>query len=646
MSGAIANFKKLVESGKKTGLFVDKTLLINEIIAHEDPLLITRPRRWGKTLNMSMLFYYFVHRDQLKGMGKTDAYIAECDALFQGLHINTKHYMGQYPVISINFALSDMATLNWDKIKDLIISRITSLFSEFNYLAKDLREQIRAQNEIDRQRREHLFNHEFTRRIQSYKTQFNIEQISSDMQAKIYADTAVSIEPMDTNSESQEQKDLDAFERIHAGNPRNDTEFSNSINFLAQLLYQYHKKPVYILVDEYDNLINKYFDNAVILNQLTQTLSGLFTAFAKPNGSMNDHIQTVIFTGILRIAKANIFSGLNNVADYTVFDNMFSPYYGFTDEEVVELLNKSNRHAALPEVRHWYNGYKIGGTTIYNPWSVIQFIRTGVFDTYWINTARPGMIKDIILNNKGHLINQQLRQVINNGAQKTLNVAANKSVTVEDLTEPESIWSFLIHTGYLTMESHEFNSSGMLTCAVRIPNAEIVHIYKFIVHKWIQGNAALTGAMANLFHQDYEGFADNLHHMLKNKYNSALFSKQTNSVEEVYHSLLLTELNKDTSHAHYALLPEEPTGDGRADIVLIDHHKKIVVPIELKRAYHRKQLEESATAAVKQAMLKQYGQDLQYQDYTHHPAVGVSFFGTDLVLKIAGSDIIVQIPGV
>jgi hypothetical protein len=132
MSGAIANFKKLVESGKKTGLFVDKTLLINEIIAHEDPLLITRPRRWGKTLNMSMLFYYFVHRDQLKGMGKTDAYIAECDALFQGLHINTKHYMGQYPVISINFALSDMATLNWDKIKDLIISRITSLFSEFN----------------------------------------------------------------------------------------------------------------------------------------------------------------------------------------------------------------------------------------------------------------------------------------------------------------------------------------------------------------------------------------------------------------------------------------------------------------------------------------------------------------------------------
>jgi hypothetical protein len=427
------------------------------------------------------------------------------------------------------------------------------------------------------------------------------------------------------------------------GNPRNETELANSINFLAQLLNQQHGKPVYILVDEYDNLINKYFDNASILHQLTQTFSGIFTAFAKPNGSMNDHIHTVIFTGILRVAKANIFSGLNNVADYTVFDKRFSPYYGFTDAEVVQLLEKSSHHPALDKVRHWYNGYKMGDTTIYNPWSVMQFIRNGEFDTYWVNTARPGIIKDIILNNKGHLINQQLRNIIKNGSQTTLCVEANKSVTVEDLSNAKSIWSFLIHTGYLTIDACQLKvGSGIFECQVRIPNTEILCIYNSIVQDWLAQNAAITGAAANLFNLNYESFADNLHTLLKNKYHSALFAKQEDSVEEVYHSLLLAELNQETSQTHYALLPEEPSGDGRADILFVDHHRKIIVPIELKRVYHHKQLEEGAADAIKQAMLKQYGHDPKYQGYTHHPAVGVSFFGTDLVLKVAGSDMIVS----
>jgi hypothetical protein len=195
----------------------------------------------------------------------------------------------------------------------------------------------------------------------------------------------------------------------------------------------------------------------------------------------------VIFTGILRVTKANIFSGLNNVKDCTVFDEAFSAYYGFTKEEVCTLLARSNKKESIEGVEEWYNGYRIGKDIIYNPWSVMQFIGSGTFDTYWINTARPGMIKDIILNNKGHIVNAQLRNIIKNGTQKTLCVEANKSVTVEDLTDPESIWRFLVHTGYLTMETQRLNRcSGMLECEVRIPNAEILSMYNAIVRYWLE----------------------------------------------------------------------------------------------------------------------------------------------------------------
>jgi hypothetical protein len=654
----ITDFKELVESSRKDGLFVDKTLLITAILDSKNPLLITRPRRWGKTLNMSMLFYFLAHRDQIKAM-KGDVYAEQCDVLFEGLNIfnpalnadldNIKSYLGQYPAIFISFALSgddsseNTENPNWKTIKGFIVSRIASLFSEYSYLAEDLREQIACRHEEARRRSETIFNRELSNRIKTYKTQFNVEQISEEMQAKIYDDVAVSIKLFDRKSQLQEQKDLEKFERICDENPKGEEELSNSINFLAQLLSKRHGKPTYILVDEYDSLINKYFDSAKIVSHLTKTFSGIFSAFAKPNKLMNDHLKSVVFTGILRVAKANIFSGLNNVTDCTVLDEAFSAYYGFTKNEVRALLEKAHKSECMDKVEAWYNGYKMGTEIIYNPWSVMQFIENNVFRAYWVDTARPGIIKDIILNNKGHIINNQLRDIIKNGVHKTVSVEANKSVSVEDLRDPESIWSFLLHTGYLTAEHIHYNEeSGMFDCQVRIPNTEIKGIYRLIIRSWLHAHAAIMGVIANIFEQDYEGLADNLQSMLKNHYGSALFSRQKDSVEEVYHSLLLIEFNKEASQEHYALLPEQYTGDGRADILFVDNKNKIVVPIELKRAHNLEHLGDSAEEAVKQAVDKKYGRDLKYHDYIHHPAIGVSFFGTYLAIRVAGSEKIVQ----
>jgi hypothetical protein len=201
----------------------------------------------------------------------------------------------------------------------------------------------------------------------------------------------------------------------------------------------------------------------------------------------------------------------------------------------------------------------------------------------------------------------------------------------------------LLHTGYLTVDSAQFKEKlGMFECLARIPNAEIASIYNAIVSEWLRENSVITGIIANVFNQNYEGFADNLQKMLENKYSSALFTREEDSVEEVYHSLLLSELNQEASQEHYALLPEQYTGDGRADILFVDNKNKIVVPIELKRAYHMKHLQESAEEAVNQAVDKKYGSDIKYHGYTHHPAIGVSFLGTHLVVRVAGSDKIVQ----
>jgi len=636
MPGKIGDFKELIENSN--GLFVDKSLFIQEIIdSKTDPLLITRPRRWGKTINMNMLFYFFVHGDQLKGMGKNKEFINSCNLLFQDLNILTsnakielaKTYMRQYPVIFTSFALlgddaskDDITQPDWIKIKGLIVGRIAELFSDFNYLAQQLKERI-----------DNKFYEELAKKIEQEEKVLNCKLSDIDKK-KIREEIAINKENY------QEQQDLKKFMRFSQGKLKDDAELYKSINFLAQLLHKFHGTPVYIFIDEYDSLINRYFDHPNILNELTKTFSGIFSAFAKPTGMIIDHIQKVMFTGILRVAKANIFSGLNNLQECTVLDDAFSNYYGFTELELDLLLKKSGQFDKKIEIMRWYNGYKIAEEIIYNPWSVMQFITTKHLLPHWIDTANREIIREIVLNNKGHIINKLLRNVIKNATNgATIEVNAKKSVSVEDLKNAEMIWSFLIHTGYLTVTSANFEQgSGMFKCWVKIPNTEVETIYNSIIREWLKQHAEISGMITSLFEKDYHGFVDNIQKMLEQKYDSAIFARETDSVEEVYHSLLLMELNKDTSMTKYALLPEEYTGEGRVDILLIDNEKKTVVSIELKRTASRtgSALIKGAMEAVEQAVSKRYGDDEKYAAYKKYPAVGINFHGRDLALMVEG----------
>ena len=626
MPGNIGDFKELVEDSKDTGLFVDKSLLIQEIInSKKDPLLITRPRRWGKTINMNMLFYFFVHVKQLEGMDKSQEFIKQCNDLFTDLNIFTKNanaklaenYMRQYSVIFISFALSgddssenDITKADWIKIKRLIIGRVAKLFAEMNYLAQNLRDRI-----------DNKFYEELAKKIGKEEEVLNCKLSDVDKQ-KIRDEIVINKENY------QEQKDLEKFDRLSIGEPKDDAELSDSINFLAELLYKVHDKPVYILVDEYDSLINKYFDHEEILNELTKTFGGIFAAFAKPTGTINNHIQKVIFTGILRVAKANIFSSLNNLRECTVLDQKFSEYYGFLEEEVNVLLDKA-KIANRQGIKSWYNGYTIGQHIIYNPWSIMRCIdNNGDLEAYWVDTADRAIIRSLLVERSSVEYKIKIRNLIKNN-QAELKFELEKRVSFDDLNNNQEIlWSVLVHTGYLTLDYDGDKQR------VRLPNEEIKRLIKKYVDNWFTAYPVLTKAANSLLIGDVLNFKEAVTSMLKNPaYSARIFSgggRSANSEENInlkefiFQFLIMTELrciNVDPKFKDYVVMSEPDNvsfGKTRPDFVVVNKNLHLCVVGELKVSDNKlEDLDKSAsTRAIAQIEKNQYGKEYADQGFT------------------------------
>lgn len=638
MPGNIGDFKEMVEDSKDTSLFVDKSLLIQEIInSKKDPLLITRPRRWGKTINMNMLFYFFVHVKQLEGMGKSQEFIKQCNDLFTDLNIFKKNanaklaenYIRQYSVIFISFALSgddssenDITKPDWIKIKRLIIGRVAKLFSELSYLAQNLKDRI-----------DNKFYEELAKKIGKEEEVLNCKLSDVDKQ-KIRDEIVINKENY------QEQKDLEKFDRLSLGEPKDDAELSDSINFLAELLYKSHDKPVYILVDEYDSLINKYFDHEEILNELTKTFGGIFAAFAKPTGTINNHIQKVIFTGILRVAKANIFSSLNNLRECTVLDQKLSEYYGFLEEEVNVLLDKA-KIANRQGIKSWYNGYTIGQHIIYNPWSIMRCIdNNGDLEAYWVDTADRSIIRSLLVERSSIEYKIKIRNLIKNN-QAELKFELEKRVSFDDLNNNQEIlWSVLVHTGYLTLDYDGDKQR------VRLPNEEIKRLIKKYVDNWFTAHPVLTKAANSLLIGDVLNFKEAVTSMLKNPaYSARIFSgggRSANSEENInlkefiFQFLIMTELrciNVDPNFKDYIVMSEPDNvsfGKTRPDFVVVNKHLHLCVVGELKVSDNKlEDLDQSAvTRAIAQIEKNQYGKEYADQGFTMI-RIGMVFRGSE-----------------
>jgi hypothetical protein len=646
MPGNIGDFKELIENSRQIGLFVDKSLLIQSIIdSKTDPLLITRPRRWGKTINMSMLFYFFVHREQLIGMGKSTEFIKQCNDLFTDLNIFTKNanatsaknYIRKYPTIFISFAgsvddsgLDDITKPDWHKIKGLIIARIAELFTEFYYVAENLKKTI------DRK-----FNQEFNltleQKISDYKQRFNTINLSDAERIKIYEEVQID------KSVYPEQLELDKFNRLSRGEPKDSAELSDSINFLAKLLNKLHVKPVYIFIDEYDSLINKYFNQKEILDELTSTFSGIFSAFAKPTGMINDYIQKVVFTGILRVAKANIFSGLNNLSEETILDYKLSEYYGFLEEEVNILLDKASI-INKQEIKSWYNGYIAGANTVYNPWSIMQCIaHAGNLEPYWVGTANPKMLKDLLINKSSREDKQLIRNLIKY-QEAILDIDLKKQVSFDDLqNNPAIIWSLLIHTGYLTLMN--INNKRH----VQLPNKEVALLIKDYVDNWFIEQSFLSKTANSLLTGDFYKFEEALKEIFSDPaYSARIFSGGGRAAkvltvetakEFVYQFLIMTELrcinlSGNSEYEVFAEIEDVSIGKTRPDILVVNHKQKLCIVGEIKVSL--KANEDLKKLAIEGALAQidknQYGKIYQEKYGYKILPLGIAFRGDNFQL--------------
>jgi Predicted AAA-ATPase len=391
----LSDFKKIVDEEFD---FVDKSLLVKEVINDAEVILVTRPRRFGKTLNMSMLRYFFEFN--------TDA-----THLFKNLKISHEKdlflkHQGQYPVIYLTF--KDVKEHSYQASYQKILHIMATTYDEFGKVL------LTSDKLTDFQKN-------------------NMNQIL-------------------TKQASQ-------------------AEVEDSLRMLSQYLYAHYGKQVFILIDEYDTPIQSGYLHGYY-NEIVGLFRNLFSAALKDNV----YLFKSVLTGILRISKESLFSGLKNLKVYSVLHPRYGAYFGFTEDEVAALLQQSKLEEKSVEIKDWYNGYHIGGHTIYNPWSIINCLQDdGILGPYWVNTSDNALIKNILLKSSEGF-KERFEMLLEGSSIERL---IDENFVYSDLVKnnESATWSLLLMTGYLKIDSYQRTDQGTM-CHLRIPNREIRNLYR------------------------------------------------------------------------------------------------------------------------------------------------------------------------
>lgn len=546
----ISDYKKVKEDGY---YYVDKTLLVRELLdTAGEVILMPRPRRFGKTLNLSMLKYFFEHTAI-----KHD-YLFHDTAIWQDE--SAKKLQGFYPVVFLSF--KDVKENTWDHAYARMTLAITREFERYAYI---------------------------------------LLPTLSSYHLKSY--TAI-------------------LERT-AGY----VEYGESLLFLSQLLSAHYQKRVMVLIDEYDTPIHAAYVHHYY-EKLIDFMRSLLTTVLKDNNAL----ERGILTGILRTAKEGIFSGLNNLSVFTLTKTPFSDKFGFTQEEVNQLLAYYNLLDSKDAITQWYNGYKFGDTVIYNPWSLIQCtFEHGVLKPYWVNTSHNQLIKKLIA----------LSDV---DTKRELEKLLTKKTVTQEIEEvfifpgiernPRVLWSILLFTGYVTytycnlLEGKEF-------CNLIIPNKEISILYKDLI-KAIFEQALTLPKIRVLIQALKDGDSQTLTTLLQEFIlNSAsVYDFSEKDLEKSYHLFMLGLLVLLSDH--YYITSNREGGYGRYDILLIPHEKnKEGIIIELKKVLtsKRETFQSAADRALEQIETMHYAQELRACQIKSIIAFGIAFEGKKVLAK-------------
>lgn len=528
--------------------YVDKTGMIGDIIRNgAEVTLFTRPRRFGKSLNMSMLEQFF----SLNGKPE----------LFEGLQIMgepelCQKYMGQYPVISLS--LKGINAVSYETAFKIAVRGINESAAMVDYL-----EQSERLTKNDKE---------------SYR-----ELLKRDM---------------------------------------DEAEFYVSLRELSRLLAKHFDKKVIILIDEYDVPLAKAYENGYY-DQMIFTMRNFLEQALKTNRNL----QFAVLTGCMRISRESIFTGLNNFQVLSISDVGFDEYFGFTDNEVRQLLCYYRQEQSYGSIREWYDGYRFGNVDVYCPWDVLNHCQKLLADpsvqpqNYWINTSSNDVVRRFIEKSDSGMTRQEIEALI---AGEEIEKEICQELTYQDMyANIENIWSVLFMTGYLTYHGKTENNRFCLA----IPNLEIRNIFTTQIMEYFRKNVQADGKTLKSFCDALEqGDAETVEEILQ------LYLKKTISIrdtfvqkqmkENFYHGILLGILG---IKERWAVSSNRESGDGYSDIVVETENSEKGMILELKYAQDGN-LEQACRKALAQTTEVHYAEILEDQGINEILCYGIAFY--------------------
>ncbi|MBK8256224.1 MAG: AAA family ATPase [Polyangiaceae bacterium] len=542
-----SDFRKLRELGAG---YIDKTDFIREVLSDMSAvLLFPRPRRFGKTLNVSALGYFLRKSEE------------DLTHLFEGLNVardsKAMAHFQKYPTVFLTF-------------KDVKASSFAAALT-------GIREQI----------------------VEAY-----VEHRSLLDGGTLDPTTAR------------------RFQRVLDGEVSAD-ELQYSLKWLSKALFERHKKGVVILIDEYDTPIqsgylNGFFDEIVLF----------FRNFLSAALKDNNALFKGVLTGILRVSKENMFSGLNNIEVYSILSPQYATAFGFTEEEVAGIVDPDR----LEEVRSWYNGYLFGGQVIYNPWSILNYVKKGTLAPYWVNTSSNELIERLATQHGMGL--SAMSAALLNG--ETIDIPIDDNVVLRDIErQPDALWNFLLFSGYLKLVELRSDDMGDMRGKLTIPNIEVRNVYRTMFRHWLERAAPKPDMLDDLVQALLNGNAPKVQKLVERILLTVISFQDPagKEPEKLYHGLVLGLLVY--LEAHYEVRSNRESGYGRADVLMRPKTPgKPGVVMELKVRDDDETPEEVLADAAKQIRDRRYAAELEHAGASPVREYAMAFDGEQVWVKL------------
>ena len=548
----VDNFENLI---KNNYYFVDKTLFIRELLDMKGEVnLFTRPRRFGKTLNMSMLRCFFEKGNEDPAVLFSGTKIMEAGGQYLS-------HLGRYPVISLSLKSMKQPS------RELSLAMLKRAVGE-----------------------------EFSRHWPAVLESGRLTEAALERYLRI--------------------RDLKG----------SDADYADALKYLSECLHTCLDEKVVILIDEYDvPLENAWFHG--FYNDILFPVRSLFESALKTNENM----AFAVVTGCLRISRESIFTGLNNLKIMSITDDSYSEYFGFTQQEVDQMLDFYGLSENTETVRQWYDGYCFGNTEVYNPWSVINYVsscrknRNALPKPYWSNTSSNDIVRTLV-ERSDLSVRQEIETLIGGGS---ITKPIHEDITYEDMDSTQDhLWNFLFFTGYLK-KIREFQEEETIYIEMAIPNREVRYIYKNTVLRWFEertGKKKLSPLYDSILNGDSEKTAEILSENLME--TISFYDYQ----ESYYHGFLAGMLK---NIGNYIVLSNRESGNGRPDIVLkYPSVRGKAVIIEIKVAKSCQELGQKCEEALKQIEVKNYEAELLREGYQDIMKYGVAFYKKECMVKL------------